>query len=287
MALSRELWIKQIREALNDNNDFNRFSVNHSSFVNRGTVHVPNAGSPSDVVRNRTTIPATASNRTDSDLTYDIDHFTTDPIQLGFYKLEDIELSYDKLKSVMSQDMAKLKDTINDWLIYKWAVDAASPSSEKIVESSGPIDFSHLLDLAEIMDRDQIPRSNRKLLVNPEIARDLLDIDRLSKTESLNNQVSVDGFIGRLAGFDIIERGRVVETDVGTGDIVDPTLSGQPTAVAWHPGFVSKAYGEIEVFERTEDPLVYGSIVSFGVRAGGSHMRTDFKGVYSLVKDNS
>ena len=83
MALNKEVWLNTIVENFFPDNSFASKSVDDSAFVDNKTVHVPNAGTPSGVVINRTTLPATVSRRTDYDLDYDIDELYSQTI--GIY----------------------------------------------------------------------------------------------------------------------------------------------------------------------------------------------------------
>ena len=119
MAIQKEIWQRTIIEGLFADNTFAGKAVNDDAYVNQGkTVHIPNAGSPSKVVINRTTIPASASERTDADVDYSLDELTTDPVHIPH--ADTVELSYDKRNSVISQDRQKLIEEASQNLLYKW-----------------------------------------------------------------------------------------------------------------------------------------------------------------------
>ena len=115
MALQKEIWLNSIVELLFASNTFAARSVNHSAFVTDKTVHVPNAGSAPGVVKNRSTFPGTASQRTDYDLTYDINEYSTDPIHLQYS--EEVELSYNKRESILKQMKAALAEAVHADLV--------------------------------------------------------------------------------------------------------------------------------------------------------------------------
>lgn len=77
MALNKEIWQSDIVENFYPDNSFASKSVDDSVFVENRKVHIPNAGAPSNVKRNRTQKPATSQQRTDNDLEYDIDELTS------------------------------------------------------------------------------------------------------------------------------------------------------------------------------------------------------------------
>ncbi|MCD8177303.1 MAG: hypothetical protein LUE98_07725 [Tannerellaceae bacterium] len=118
MALQIELWVKSIIGNLFADNTFAYHSVDHSEFVSGKTVHVPNAGTPSRVVKNRTIFPANVTQREDVDLKYDIDEFTVDPIRIS--NAEKVELSYNKRESIVGENRSKLEEEVYSSLIYNW-----------------------------------------------------------------------------------------------------------------------------------------------------------------------
>ena len=83
MAIQKEIWINSIVEGLFADNSFLTKAFNADEFVNQGKiVHIPNAGAPSGVEKNRASFPATVNSRTDIDLTFNLDNYSTDPIKI-------------------------------------------------------------------------------------------------------------------------------------------------------------------------------------------------------------
>src|SRR5690554_1746425 len=66
MAVEKEIWINTIIEGLFADNSFLSKAFNADEFVNLGkTVHIPNAGAGSTVVKNRSEFPAIVKSRSD------------------------------------------------------------------------------------------------------------------------------------------------------------------------------------------------------------------------------
>ena len=95
------------------------------------------------------------------------------------------------------------------------------------------------------------------------------------------------GVLGQLFGFQVMQRSRVLRYATAG------TLSKWPAAgaaadnaagLAWQTQSLSRALGEVKMFDSTDDPLYYGDIYSFLVRVGGAIRRSDKKGVYALVQ---
>lgn len=117
MALNKQIWLNTIVENFYPDNSFVSKSIDDSTFVSYKTVHIPNAGTPSGVEINRTKKPASVSQRTDNELTYDMDELTTNPIYIP--NIDTVELSYDKRNSVLSNDRQQLQKVAAQNLLYR------------------------------------------------------------------------------------------------------------------------------------------------------------------------
>lgn len=297
MALSKEIWIESIVGNLFADNTFMGRSIDHSAFVNNLTVHVPNAGSAPTVSKNRAVFPATVGQREDSDLNYSIDEFTTDPFRIS--NAESVELSYDKRESLVAASRAALQDAVAEEIIKSWV-----PSSFAKVLTTGDAVAAHLpsetnnrkavtkadiLAVKKLFDKNNIPQEGRCFLMDYEMYNQLLS----ALTESQANAflASADaqrGIVGKLYGFDFYLRSCVLRTNAaGTAITSGTTATDSAGALAWQQSCVSRALGDTELFEEEKSPSYYGDVVSALVRAGGSYVRTDKKGVVVLAQDTA
>mgnify|MGYP002622132163 CR=1 FL=1 len=263
MALQKEIWLADIVEPLFAKNTFAVRSLNHSAFVSHRTVHVPNAGTPPAVEKNRTTLPATATSRADRDLTYTIAEYTSDAVHIT--NAEEVELSYDKRQSVISSLRTALADKVHLDLLDSWIGGANS----KVVTT---MDNDAVLGLMTAFDEQDIPQTGRCLILTPAAYATLFK--SLSNFEGQTFLSSIDaqrGVVGRLYGFDIYQRSAV------TADAASNVYG-----FAWHEDCVSRALGATELFTDDQNPLYYGDIFSALVRAGGAVVRADKKGVLAV-----
>jgi hypothetical protein len=137
-GLDVEIWKPWIVEQLFKNNDFLTRARNADGDVVKGTiVHIANAGTASSIARNRKSLPATIKKRTDVDITYALDEFTSDPRLVT--ELEKV-LSYDKMASIMGQDMGAIRQLVAEWMLYNWRAEG----STNIVRTTGSSILSHL-----------------------------------------------------------------------------------------------------------------------------------------------
>lgn len=303
MALNKEIWLNTIVENLYADNSFASKSVDDSAFVDHHTVHIPNAGAPSNVVKNRTAKPASVKQRTDNELTYDMDELTTDPIYIP--NIDTVELSYDKRNSIIANDRSQLQEAAHVNILERWGGGVAtgnilltSGSGTTTAHTSKTASGSRVsvckkdvLKLMTAMDADNIPSEGRYLLLDAYMYADLLnDLSESDKWMFQNSANVQKGVLGNLYGFDIMKRSSVLRLDASQkllGWSEDGAAGELAAALAWQEGCVSRALGEVKMFDDTDNPTYYGDIYSFLVRTGGSVRRYDKKGVYLLAEKAS
>ncbi|MDR0546306.1 MAG: hypothetical protein LBG77_01755 [Dysgonamonadaceae bacterium] len=299
MALQREIWINSIIEGLFADNTFASKSTDHSGFVNAKTVHVPNAGTYPAVVKVRpnstTTTPGQATKNPgkvdDVDLQYSIESYFVGPLVIP--NAEVVELSYDKRNSVLFNIRAALADAIHGDLIYKWIpaggvtiatsgatggylVTGATGARNKLVKGD-------VLKIRTIFDSQNMPQVGRNLMVDANMYGELLE--SLTDTEAaafLATANAATGQIGKLYGFDVFLRSQVAKaTAAGAAKLFSAANAAADCAagIAWSSVAVSRATGNAEIFDNPGNAMYFGDVLSGEIRAGGSFMRNDKKGV--------
>lgn len=296
MALNKQIWLNTIIENFFPNNSFAAKSVDDSAFVNNKTVHIPNAGAPSGVKINRTQKPATANQRTDNDLTYDVDELTTDPIYIP--NVDMVELSYDKRQSVLMNDRTQLQNAAAQNLLYRWF------NNGYIVETTGDARPAHtsttatgnrkkmtkatVLAIATKFNTDDVPLENRFILLDASMYDDLLeDLTDKELSAFLASANAQQGTLGNLYGFGIMLRSKVLrlKSDKALLKWEENAAATELAAgLAWQQNCVSRAMGDVKMFDSTDNPLYYGDIYSFLMRVGGAMRRYDKKGVAVIAE---
>jgi len=302
MAIQREIWQDHIAGNLFKNNEFLLASTDASQFVLQGkVVHIPQAGAVASVEKNRSSLPATVVQRTDGDVTYSLDEYTTDPILIP--NAESFELSYNKRESVLAEYESSLRQTIADNILVTWSPTGAMGT---VIRTTGVSTASHLsgttgnrkkltvndLKHAQLqLNRQNVPMEARYALLSADMFQQLTDDMTATQYRDFSAAYDVkDGILGRLFGFNIMLRGAVVTYDNDTLPVVNPYGAAADVAdndgvLCWQMSAIERAIGDISFFERIGDPTYYGDVYSVGVRMGGRRRRSDAKGIVAIVQD--
>lgn len=297
-----EVWVRTIQEVLfARNNEFLRASVNHDAFVVNKTVHIPQAGSLPGVTKNRTVFPAPVISRDDTTLDYDLDSFSVDPVRIG--RIEEVQISYAKRQSVMSQHMNKLMDLIAREGIFNWASDTAvnqvrttgATSTTNLPKgatgSRKKVILADLATVAQTMDDQDIPDDGRWLMLPSKMYYELFTIQDLIRDDIIGEITLPAAAIKKILNFNIIKRSSntVVKYDnvstpqrkaVGAAETTDANFG----AIAWHVDSVATALGAIEVFADEKSATMMGDVISADVLSKTTKLRTDEAGIVTLIQ---
>lgn len=307
MALIKEIWVNEVMEALNRNADFLPYSTDHSAYIAFGTVHIPQSGSNPTVVKNPAVFPLTISERTDTDRTYSLNQFALQPTLIT--NLDELQISYDKRQSVLGQQISTLTQRIGDEVAISWTATGAS----NIIPTTGSaaatalapgatgtrkqVTLADIASLASKLDKDNVPRGNRVLLMNTDMFWELFAISDVIRASynGFQNQGNVlqTGTVAQLYGFNIMMRPVV---SVFANAATSPKAFGAATAttdnlacIAFHSTTVCRALGAMTpLYDAGSNgngkPEYLGSIFNMEVMLGSTIMRADMKGVAALVQ---
>jgi len=185
-----EAFVRDIEENLYADNEFVTLAVNDDVYVSDKTVHVPQAGSVPTVVKNRAVLPAAVGQRTDAEVTYDLDEYTTDPIYIP--NIETLQLSYSKRTSVLFNHQAELNNQIGlnflnnaggagVWagsgtnqivLTTGTATSGIAPPTSTLTPKS--IALADIGNAAAKLDYDNMPKTDRYMVIQSTVYWDML-----------------------------------------------------------------------------------------------------------------
>lgn len=319
MAVTPEIWTNYIVGNLFKNNEFMLQSIDESQYViGTGVVHIPQAGSPSGVKRNRTNLPATITRRKDIDVTYVLDEFTTDPRFIP--NIDKAELSYDKMDSCMSEDMTNLQQFIAEAMMYNWRpsflrkTTGSSTDAHVGTGNRKAICVDDFVKAKEQFNKWGVPKVDRFCLIDTDMKGQL--VQELKANSNRDYSViynPVTGELDKLEGFKLFERQnsliasnstltavpknaglfRWTSTDLTyTPEQITAIEAGEADydttacaiALFWQKNAVARAVGTTQMFDDMGNPQYYGDIYSFLQRAGGRNKGRDNKGVLGVIQ---
>ena len=313
MAIQVEVWQKHIEEDLFKDNEFLRASHKaDGNVIDSKIVHIPQSGGAGNVVKNRSTLPASIRKRTDTDVVYVLDEFTTDPVNIP--DADKHELSYDKRASVLGEDMDKLKEYVANETIYSWLT---SPAVTGYGATALPVTSIKLttgdsvpasatgatgnrkaltrtdLQTAKTFLKKQKRWVNGKMyaLITPEMEAQLFpagDLVTATEMQSVTEEERREGVMYKTQGFKIFVR-NTVGVLAADNTIKAPEAVGAATdsefAMCWYSEAVEFAFGTVKAFENLGDPTMYGDTYSFLVRSGARSRRTGYEGICLIKQD--
>ena len=300
MALEKEIWVQDIEEQLFENNQFMNYCVDHSSYINNKIVHIPIAGAAPGVQKNRSSVPATIAERTDTDSTYQIDEYTTDPILIKDF--DQVQISYNKRQSVLKAHTDVIRDRLAKELLTTWApalagrmirtsgADATTALAAGATGTRKAVTIDDIANLSKILDNDNTPASGRYLLMNSAMYYQLFTIEALARYDYYGKATLPDGVINQLFGFNIIVKPTLPVYDHSSTPVVkavgaSSAVTDHLACIAWQESYVAKALGDIKVYLNDERADYYGSIFSAMVPFGGNKIRTSTEtGVAALIQ---
>jgi hypothetical protein len=298
-----ELWEKYIVERLWKDNPFLTKAWNADEYVLQGkVVHIPQPGAKPNVVKNRSSLPATAVTRTDTDYTFSLDQYTTDPTILP--DADKKQLSYDKMNSIYGDHAGVLGDTIGDDILIKWAPSTTlgtqirttgGPNADTVaaagsVQTGTRLGF-HALDLKKAMTKmntQNVPKEGRVCMIDANMYDYFLSSFDTNQMAAYQQTADLaNGIVGRLYGFDIMERSNVLQYSsalvvnaLGAAGAATDELA----SLCWHPDSVIRALGSVQFFANPNQALYYGDLYSAVVYMGGIIRRADGLGIVAIIQ---
>jgi len=295
MSVEKEIWRRDIEEAVFKDNGFLEYAFNADEYVVGGAVvHIPQSGGPGSVVKNRASLPATIRRRIDTDIVYPLDEYTSDPMLI--VDAEKKELSYDKRNSAIGEDKQAVAQTVAEDFLNKWAT--ALPAASILETTGGAVAASAAAAMGNrkallrtdlqraktLMNKQEVAKNDRYALIPAEMAAQLFpdDVTTATLMRNVSDDERKQGVIAILHGFKIMERSSVVVYD-STGALKAVGAVGDTGdcegVLCWQKNAVERAKGTIDFFEDQGKPEYYGDVYSMLIRAGGRRRREDNKGV--------
>ncbi|HCU45034.1 MAG TPA: hypothetical protein DF610_09390 [Sphingobacterium sp.] len=297
--VSVEVWANYLTQRFWKDNAFLKNVHNDDQYVLAGkVVHIPQIGNKPQVIKNRSVFPAVAVKRADTDITYALDVYTSDPVHIE--DAEKYELSYDKINTVFGDSASAINEDIAEDLIVRWLTgltgkaligttganaDATAPSATGQVKLLVGADVRKAMTQ---MNVDNVPKNDRFIMPSANMLDHLIQSLSDTQYKDFSNYVDAkNGVIGKLFGFTFLDRSSVAVSDA-LGAVKPVGAIGAATdkevTMCWQKDSLVAALGEVKFFDNINDPQYYGDVYSALQRAGGRRRRSDNKGVIEIYQ---
>lgn len=298
--LLRSAWMATIAEQLFADNEFLNYSLNWDEYVNEGyaDVTVPQSGGASNVVRNRSVFPAEASERADGDIKYTMVDYTSDPRRIR--NLSKRQFSYDYRGSILRQDTAIMKQLMAEDILYSWRAEVSkfilrttgadvSVANGVVTGTRKKATMFDFLRAEKVLTDAYIPKAGRLAIISTQTKLDLLTDPEIADTFIAKDLANYkEGEIVRVGGFNVMVRPTVLTYNGAGSQAKLPAAAAaatdNDTSLFWHPNYVGRSLGNMEVFYNAAQATSYGDLFSTEAQAGGSKFYGDGRGVIALVQ---
>lgn len=299
MAIQKELWSPVISENLFRGIEAIRMAATDDIIhVAAKTIHLPSAGSLGSVTVGNTTYPVAVTERTDQEVTYDLTNFEIGPVRVGW--ADKLQLSYDKLGSVVNDFMGNLSERI----AAKLTLDMYHYTAGNYVVTTGADVAGHatgatgnrksliganIRSAAELMTKQKVPINDRYILLDYAMFWQL--VSDLSygtyRADVVINPAGFNQLTIPLYGFTIIEM-PFVGYAASTGAVRAYGNAGATTDLAFglaiQKSCASYAFTDLQMFDGTDKPEYFGDIISASIYGGAKYRRYDKKGVIPIIQ---
>lgn len=282
MALNKEIWLTQLAENFYPDTSFLSKCQDFSTFVEYNQLHMGIAGIDPAVRINQKTYPIKDVQRVDEEALFPLDTFETENTLIR--NLEIIEMSYNKVESVISQHRKTLQTAVGKKAIHAFAPNSNTDETPVLFTTGEAVNgrkrlrFDDILSLKEAFDNALIPQERRYIVLHPSHVTDLLREDMKLFKDLTEIR---DGEPQRFAGFGfysfpfmpLFQNGEKVEFGA------DKT--GNFASVAFQSGEVMKADGDLKMFSKIDDVHERASIFGFEKRFVAMPIRG--KGIGAII----
>jgi hypothetical protein len=225
---------------------------------------------------------------------------------VGFWGLPqflDRVVSYDKWAAKLTKHSDTLNMLAADRIAYAWSptenarIFKTTGSTARTAEAPGATGTrkrlikEDILKVFSLFNREEVPTSDRRLLISPGMFEDLLLIEEFIDMDRLRMRGDLPaGQIGEVLGFKVFMRSKTTRFNGSAGSPakIEPATAAATTdsysALFFHPRFVRFAKGTPMVYINPNQGQYLGTTMNASLRSGGMISRLSQKGTAAIVE---
>lgn len=266
-GLLKEIWTDQIMEGFYPKDSFINEGRDMSALVEYNKINLAEAGANPEVLIDNTSYPIAVSSR--DDVPHELTLKTLDTTSTVVRNVEEMELSYDKMQSVIYGHKRELQKAAAKLAAWNWTP-VSDGTFTPVLTATGELNegwrrltFADVLKIKKKFDLLDIPDDGRILVLNPIHESDLI-LEDLPLYKSVLNTNNLFGFkIYRTSVTPIFNTTN--GTKVAYGAAPSPSTDSISSFV-FYKDEVMKAIGDIQMFAKFKDPDHKGDVINFQMR---------------------
>lgn len=231
-----------------------------NNWVNNDAIKIPRRGAAPTVLIDNTTYPIDKTQRDDDHIVVSLHKYDTENTIVTADEL--YALPYEKTSDVQQQHREELEDVTAQHALHSISPTANSAETP-VLATTGDDDGTgrlrltskDVVKLKKALDKLNVPKMGRVLVLCPDHVADLLDEDRGFNTQYQN---AIDGVLSKnYYGFKIYEANYTPTYDAGNSKVGFGAASGpKVSSICFHKNFAIKATGTVQRFSRSaeQDP---------------------------------
>lgn len=275
VGINKELWLNVLMENFYPSGGWFTRSQDLSAFVEYDRLNWAIMGSDPVVYVNRDTLanPIPITPRTDTHAFIDLD--TLDTANTPVTNVEAMELSYDKMATVVESHKKTLQAETYRRAAFAWC--PTNNSGGFVISTTGATNAGHkrfvtddLAALKQAWDNAEYPEVGRVLVLNSKHVQDLAFQDKELYKAFINLKT---GEPLNLHGFEVYTGSSVLPrynkstlAKVAYGAAAAPSTDSPASSIAWIDSQVFRADGSNDMFLREKDPEIRADFVGFQKR---------------------
>lgn len=273
-GLNKEIWVSEILEQHTNKANFLSVTEDMTAFVKNNKINRAEAGLRPNVIRNNKKYPVPVTERDDTALETTLHTFDTEATHLP--RAKSVELSYDKMKSVVKGHSDALEDDEAQYAarMFSPTRDANFTPLLKTTGSNSGQGFAEMttkdiLTLATAFDMMGV-KGKRTMVLHPTHFNQLVGNSSVVKAQMEKLSVGeVPLILANIYGFDIIKFKNEMLYDVSG---INPSRLPEGTLADANKGVASFAFinnemshanGDMHMFETLNDATYKGDLISF------------------------
>lgn len=278
---------KEMIKKLRHDNTWLSSLKSKQNWVNQDVIKIPKRGAAPSVLINNTVYPIISAGRDDTHVVLSLNKYETTNTTVTAAEL--YALPYEKVSDVQEQHREELEDKTAQHALHSIAP-VSNTATTPVLVCTGPADGARLKTLVakdisrmkKTLDKLQVPKAGRILVLSADHVADLLDEDKTFTTQYHN---AVDGVLAKsFYGFKIYESTYNPTYTVGGVKVAFGAADGpQSASIVLHEKTCFKATGSVTRYSRAaeNDPENRQHTIGFDLYFIGIAIRDE--GVGALI----